>query len=241
MRSASCKHSRRKRDLTDDIGNLIQEQIRYYRARAPEYDATTTPVYDRLAPQEDRLRAALDDFRPDGRVLEVACGTGQWTERLLDHASEVVAVDAATEMIELNRRRVAGGARVRYVEADIFSWVPDRDFDVVFFANWLSHVPLQRFDAFWDLVREALAPGGRVFFIDEAKDAWRHEESLNEEIEQHPTVPIVRRSLRDRRSYRVVKIFWDPEELEERLRERAWDITVDGTGAFYWGRGRPLS
>jgi hypothetical protein len=33
---------------------------------------------------------------------------------------------------------------------------------------WLSHVPLERFGAFWSLVDECLAPGGRVFFVDDA-------------------------------------------------------------------------
>src|SRR6266511_3494592 len=29
----------------------------------------------------------------------------------------------------------------RFIRADIFEWVPDRRYDVVFFGFWLSHVP----------------------------------------------------------------------------------------------------
>jgi hypothetical protein len=29
------------------------------------------------------------------------------------------------------------------------AWRPDRRYDVVFFGFWLSHVPLERFAAFW--------------------------------------------------------------------------------------------
>ena len=58
--------------------------------------------------------------------------------------------------------------RVRFVEADLFAWRPDRRYDAVFFGFWLSHVPLERFDGFWALVADCLAPGGRVCFVDDA-------------------------------------------------------------------------
>jgi len=30
---------------------------------------------------------------------------------------------------------------IRYVHGDIFAWVPDRTYDVVFLGFWLSNVP----------------------------------------------------------------------------------------------------
>src|SRR5439155_24913428 len=134
----------------------------YYRARAAEYDATV--------PVDDGSRAALLDaleaFAPRGRVLELACGTGRWTAELARPASQVTAVDAAPEMIALNRARVAG-SNVQYVEADLFGWSPLERYDVVFFSAWLSHVPPQRFAEFWALAAGCLNERGRVFFIDE--------------------------------------------------------------------------
>jgi hypothetical protein len=53
---------------------------------------------------------------------------------------------------------------VRFVEADLFTWEPDRRYDVVFMGFWLSHVPAERFESFWALVAAALAPRGRMFF-----------------------------------------------------------------------------
>jgi SAM-dependent methyltransferase len=47
--------------------------------------------------------------------------------------------------------------------------VPTREFDVCFFGFWHSHVPAQRFEAFWQLVGRALRPGGRVFLVDNAR------------------------------------------------------------------------
>jgi SAM-dependent methyltransferase len=213
---------------------LIQEQIEYYRERAPEYDETSSPPGDPLALFWQRIEAALAGFAPTGRVLEIASGTGGWTRHLLEQASTITAVDSSSEMHDLSRRKLNNDPRVHYIEADVFTWKPDEQYDVVCFSNWLSHVPPGRFTTFWALVRNALAPGGRVFFTDEGKDAWRNEDFLID-----PLVPIVRRPLLDGRTFRAVKVFWDPDELEERLRDLGWDIKIHESGPFLWGEGRP--
>lgn len=94
---------------------LLDEQIAYYRAIASEYEDHALP-----SPGELELTAALEAFGPTGQVLELACGPGAWTERLLRHAESVIAVDAAPEMLARARARV-GAERVRFIEADLFS------------------------------------------------------------------------------------------------------------------------
>src|SRR5438477_8578414 len=123
--------------MADDLQEKLDEQLRYYRARAPEYDAWALREggFDR-GPRERakwfadiaKLERALDRFHPSGHVLELACGTGQWTERLTRYADRLTAVDAAEEVLDLNRRRVGDG--VRYIHADMFSWRPTETYDV---------------------------------------------------------------------------------------------------------------
>lgn len=127
----------------DDL-DVIHEQIEYYRRRAAEYDMMVLPLYDALASFIDELAAALDRFRPVGDVLEIASGTGGWTLALLRHASSVTAIDSSQEMHDQAQHKIGEGQRVRFLQADIFSWRADRQYDVVFFANWLSHVPSSR-------------------------------------------------------------------------------------------------
>lgn len=134
---------------------VLSEQITYYRARAPEYDRTSTPPNDQLRSFGERLDAALDAFAPRGDVLEIASGTGIWTEKLLRHASSVHALDAAPEMHAIARARVGDDVRVSFIPADVFDWEPERRYDVVFFANWLSHVPHARFADLWEVVARA--------------------------------------------------------------------------------------
>ena len=102
------------------------------------------------------------------------------------------------EMLALARRQVPAG-RVRFIEADLFGWEPDRRYDAVFFGFWLSHVPLERFADFWDLVARALKPGGRVAFVD---DAFRTPDEL---IEGEESATIQRR-LNDGTAFRAVKV-----------------------------------
>lgn len=227
----------RTRMLAMDEEALLQEQIEYYDKCAGQYDEMATPPDESFVGFGHALDAALDRFAPTGRVLEIASGTGAWTVRLLDYASSVLAVDASPEMIKLARSRVGGDRRVRFVKADAFSWQPDDEFDVVFFASWISHVPPARFDAFWGTVDASLRRGGRVFFVDELRDAWRYEHLREEFLQGHP-VPIVRRSLRGGQSFRVVKVYWAEEELESRLRALGWRIGVHAVGPFFWAQGQ---
>jgi SAM-dependent methyltransferase len=220
-------------------GELVNEQIEYYRARAHEYDLTSSPPGDPFASYGQELEMALDRFRPTGRVLEIASGTGAWTLHLLRYASSITALDSSMEMHELSRRRTGGDPRVRYVSADVFSWEPDGTYDVVFFANWLSHVPIGRLDRFWETVRGSLAPGGRVFLADELEDAWRCEDLFREDFVDDPSVSVVHRTLLDGRTFRVVKVFWNPDELRSRLVRDGWDVKIHPAGPFFSAEAVP--
>jgi demethylmenaquinone methyltransferase/2-methoxy-6-polyprenyl-1,4-benzoquinol methylase len=203
---------------------LLSEQISYYRAIAPEYEAYSLEGWG-----GEEAAAALDAFAPKGDVLELACGPGMWTEMLLRHAASVTAVDAAPEMLARAKARV--GDRVRFVEADLFSWRPERRYDVVFFGFWLSHVPPERFEEFWLLVDACLLPAGRVFFVD---DGFRTAEEL---IEGEASSTIERR-LNDGRAYRIVKVPHQATHLERQLAALGWRFTIkQPEGPFFWGHG----
>jgi demethylmenaquinone methyltransferase/2-methoxy-6-polyprenyl-1,4-benzoquinol methylase len=207
-----------------ELDGLLAEQIAYYRTRADEYDATY-PLDTRAdAEARAQLLAAMEEFAPYGRVLELACGTGQWTVELARHASMVTAVDAAPEALAICRRRVDGAA-VHLVEADLFTWRPRERYDFVFFSAWLSHVPPQRFDDFWALVADCLAPGGRVFVIDELPAVAAVE---------HPApgqpAPAVRREVATGQAFRAVKVLYAPDELRARLGVLGWDADVRTVG-----------
>jgi SAM-dependent methyltransferase len=204
---------------------LLDEQVSYYRALAGDYLNQSLDL-----PGGDELTEALEAFRPTGSVLELACGLGVWTRQLLRHATDVTAVDASPEMLAIAAAQV-GGERVRFVQADLFTWTPDRRYDVVFFGFWLSHVPFEHFESFWSMVTDCLREDGRVFFAD---DAYR----TADELVEGPSSSTICRRLDDGTFYRIVKVPHQPPDLEQRLRRLGWNIKVTSTaGPFYWGAG----
>ncbi|MDP9343756.1 MAG: class I SAM-dependent methyltransferase [Actinomycetota bacterium] len=214
-----------------DSPDWLAEQVDYYRRRAGEYDATVRPPGDPLAEQDRVLRGALREFEPRGRVLELARGTGLYTRELVPFADSITALDASPEMLDAARRRVRSPT-VRFLHADVFSWEPDGRYDVVFFSFWLSHVPPRHFERFWDRVAAFLAPGGRVFFMDEGRHTHWQEEFVDE------AAGVVRRQLLDGSEHHAIKVLWDAAELQRRLGELGWNVSVTRADAFYWGHGR---
>jgi SAM-dependent methyltransferase len=207
---------------------IIREQIAYYRARAGEYDEwwARTGRFDRgpelnaawfadIAEVEAALVACMDRELPR-TALEFACGTGLFTRFIAPRVARLTAVDASSEVLALNRDRlgVLADAKVAYVEADLFAWIPPARYDLVFMSFWLSHVPDARFDAFWEKVRRALAPGGMAYLID---SAYEPTSSATNHAVPDRTSGVVSRKLNDGRGFRVVKVFHEPDALAQRL------------------------
>lgn len=215
--------------VTDDV---LAEQVAYYRRRAGEYDVT---AYEDVAATRELIARLVADMRPAGNVLEIACGTGLWTEALAGWADTLTAVDAAPEMVAVARERVPP-AKISFEIADVFSWDPGIRFDVIFFSAWLSHVPASRFEEFWRLLRGLLADGGRVLFIDE------HVDERGKEVYAPKQDEVVERRLTDGTTFRVIKNFVEPADLELRLRRIGWDCAIRRVDRrLIYGEARPLS
>ena len=220
---------------------LLADQIAYYRNRAAEYDewwfrrgrfdrgpALNAQWFADVATVEAAVSDHLERTRPR-TALELACGTGLFTRLLAPKVGSLLALDASSEVIELNRTRVKGD-NVRYELADLFQWTPSERFDLVFMSFWLSHVPRARFTAFWSMIRNALTPGGTAYIVDSAHDATSH-------ARDHPiperTAEIVTRRLNDGREYRIVKIFYAPDELRQRLQDEGFVARIFSTSRYF--------
>ena len=214
---------------------LLAEQVAYYRARAQEFDEdmwqadTDDPALRRAFLAAQNWVAALP---LGGQALELGCGTGAWTARLAACAVQVLAVDAAPEMLAQARHKLHGAANVTFELADIFSWEPPRRFDTVFFAFLLSHVPRDLSASFWHLVSRCLAPDGTVAFVDAAPWFAEEEHWLAEDVAQ--------RRLRDGSPHRIVKRFPSPHDLTVQLALHGLDARVEiVAGRFLVGRAQP--
>ena len=193
---------------------ILDEQINYYRARAQEYDESIADAAELLKPAR-RLLLELGRF---DAILELACGTGMWTEVLLGMGQTVTAVDAAPEMLDRARQKL-GVERIQYQQADLFHWEPEQKYDLVFFANWLSHVPPDALDGFLEMVRRAVKPGGQIAILDQGAPSDSDRAIARDEI-------YAQRPLEDGRQFMIVKVFYDLDTLRNRLERLGFEISI---------------
>ncbi len=218
---------------------VLDTQLAYYRARAPEYDEWfhRHGRYDRGEDLTAAWHAELAVVRSwllaadlaGHEVLELAPGTGLWTRELLGAGATVTAVDAAPEMLEALRRRCEG-PRLTTVRADLFSWVPPRRFDAVVACFFMSHVPDERFASFLELVASAAVDHGRVFLLDGVREetSTARDHVLGDERSQ-----IMQRRLDDGRTFEIVKVFRGDAELATACVRAGLDVEVRRTATYF--------
>ncbi len=201
----------------------------YYAARAREYER----IYDKpeRQPELARLRAELPPRFRGRRVLEIACGTGYWTQFIAATAADVLATDANAEVIEIAARKPLPAGRVRFRLADAYE--PPRETpprDAALAAFWWSHVAIADRPRFLAGLAACLAPGAVVVMldnrfvpgsstpiaeIDAAGDTWQH------------------RVLGDGTRHRVLKNFPGADQLAHDLATIGERVEVR-TLEYYW-------
>jgi SAM-dependent methyltransferase len=209
-------------DANDDT--RIGDQIEFYRGLARLLP--TVVDHGGEVGRADLIRAYCP---PSTRCLELASGTGRWTEPLLDVCERITAVDASPAMHAINRA-TNGDARVDYVEANLFEYRPDGRYDLIFAGFWLSHIPTARFGSFWSTLAEALNPGGRVVMFDDGIRGSDGAASFADDL----TGADENRRLPDGREFTIVKNAYAPSELEALLADLGWKAeVVPLTAAMY--------
>lgn len=218
-----------------DLGATLREQREYYRARAAEYDDAylRTGNYDRGAHvnaswQGDmaRVTSEFDKVPLVGDVLELAAGTGFWTERLVKRARSLTVIDSSAEMLAANRERLGPkAARVTYDVADLFAWRPPRTWDVCMLGFWLCHVPDDRLAAFLETLASSLRRGGLACFVDKT-------------IAVDPPTERVDRTLNDGRCFSIIDHPRPPERLIDAFAAAGLTIEIETIGSrFCVGHG----
>lgn len=203
--------------------------VEYYARRAAEYEE----IYRKPERQPDlmRLAQALASAFPGMDVLEVACGTGYWTQHLAESAKRIVASDVNDEVLEIARRKEYGRCCVSFLKADAYCLdnVPS-DCAAGFHGFWWSHIPRQRLPAFLEAFHRRLPPGAPVVMID------------NMFVEGSST-PIARtdehgntyqvRKLKDGSKHEVLKTFPSSSDIRRQLDGQAEEIEVTQM-KYYW-------
>ncbi|WP_029147048.1 bifunctional 2-polyprenyl-6-hydroxyphenol methylase/3-demethylubiquinol 3-O-methyltransferase UbiG [Methylophilus sp. 5] len=180
----------------------------YYSARATEYDR----VYLKPERQSDlrEIERWLPTVFKGSSMIEIACGTGYWTQFLEPVVCELVAIDTSPETLAIASTRISA-SHVQFMIGDAYRpAVSPGHFSAAFAGFWLSHVPRENLGLFLNTLHQALLPGARVVFLDN-----RYVEGSSTPISEQDawgnTYQI--RRLEDGTAHRILKNFFTEQEL----------------------------
>jgi len=140
--------------------------VDYYRARATEYEQ----IYYRDVPRRRQEIADhvkfVEKLAAGKTVLELACGSGYWTQAAAKDAKEVIAVDIAAEMINEARNKKYNSP-VQFINSDIHD-LPFKSaaFGLIIIGFWFSHEPRQNYNKFFEIIQKPLKADGQIWLID---------------------------------------------------------------------------
>jgi SAM-dependent methyltransferase len=180
----------------------------YYAARATEYDK----VYAKPERQADlrQIEQWLPTVLAGHSVLEIACGTGYWTQFFAPRCTRIVAVDSALETIQIAKSRVPP-EKVELVVGDAYSLPPQpRPLSAGFAGFWWSHIPRTRVGEFLRDFHAALELGAPVVLLDN-RFVPGSSTPITEQDAEGNTYQT--RLLSDGTSHRVLKNFPSKQEL----------------------------
>jgi demethylmenaquinone methyltransferase/2-methoxy-6-polyprenyl-1,4-benzoquinol methylase len=183
------------------------ELVDYYRRRAGEYEEIY--AWPERQADLDVLRREIPARLAGCEVLEIACGTGYWTERIAATAKRIVATDVAPEPMAIARAK-SYACPVQFRDADAYA-LPESlgRCDGAFAGFWWSHVPLSRRPAFLGSLHARLKRGARVLMFDNRYvDGVQRIVATDAEGNTYQ-----QRRLRDGSETRVLKNFPSGEEL----------------------------
>ena len=218
---------------------MTEDPALYYPHRAPEYEE----AYEKPERQEDLavLKTKIPELLAGRHVLELACGTGWWTQWIAPAAASVLATDTSPEMLVQAQGKTFPPGRVAFRWLDAYNVGPIApEIDALFAGFFWSHVPRQRLAPFLTGLRRSLPPKTRFVFADN-RYAPGSSIPISREDAQGNTYQ--ERTLRNGATYEIVKNFPSAEELRRELEAVGRNVEVLELQYFWvaWGETHSAS
>jgi SAM-dependent methyltransferase len=201
----------------------------YYSKRAAEYEQ----IYEKPERQHELewLRSRIPALFRGRTVLEVACGTGYWTQFIARTAAKVHACDINEAVLEIARDKPIPRQRVSFFKADAITLegVPP-GCDAAFAGFWWSHVKKSDLARFVRNLAAHVEPGALVAILDN-----RYAEGSSTAISRRDAEgnTYQMRKLANGEEYEVLKNFPTPAELADAVRPVAREAHLESL-AYYW-------
>jgi len=201
----------------------------YYSNRASEYER----VYDKPERQHELewLRQRVPEILRGRRVLEVACGTGYWTQFIAREAAHVHACDINESVLEIAREKPIAAGRVTFARGDAITLEgAPGGCDAAFAGFWWSHVKKRELAKFVGNLAAKLEPGAVVAILDN-----NYAEGSSTPISRRDAEgnAYQMRTLANGEQYEVLKNFPTAGELAEAVRPVASEARLESL-TYYW-------
>jgi SAM-dependent methyltransferase len=136
----------------------------YYAQRAAEYES----IYAKPERQSDLKVAVqiLQDIFRGKVVLEIACGTGYWTQFIARSANQINATDINESVLEIARSKEYPSNNVQFSRVDLYDIQADPCTTALFAGFIWSHIKLEQLEHFIDKLNSLVLPGGMVVIMD---------------------------------------------------------------------------
>jgi SAM-dependent methyltransferase len=200
----------------------------YYQQRAAEYES----IYHKPERQQDiaAATAILQRVLNSRQVLEIACGTGFWTEKIAEVATAVHATDINQPVIDIAKQKHYAKANVSFELADFFKYRPTQLYDSLFGGFIWSHILLQEIECFLATIHRYVVPGGTVIFIDNNYVTGSNLPITHTDAQGNTYQS---RQLRNGSMHMVIKNFPAEEYLRSKLEGVASEVSVVNLN-YYW-------
>jgi ubiquinone/menaquinone biosynthesis C-methylase UbiE len=97
-------------------------------------------------------------------ILEIGCGTGEFSRLLAGHAEAVLAIDLSPQMIRLARESSKLYPNIDFACGDVMTFpLPDNQFDCIATLTTIHHLPIE---TLLRKIKKALKPGGIFVCLD---------------------------------------------------------------------------
>ncbi|MEV6572331.1 cyclopropane-fatty-acyl-phospholipid synthase family protein [Streptomyces sp. NPDC051577] len=157
------RNIQRHYDLSNELFELfLDPTMTYSSALFTVFPARQESLEDAQHRKIDRL-LDLASVGPGTRLLEIGTGWGELALRAAARGADVVTITLSTEQCDLARSRVAAAGHTDRVSVELCDY---RDvqgqYDAIVSVEMIEAVGAEYWPAYFDTLRTALAPGGRI-------------------------------------------------------------------------------
>jgi len=200
----------------------------YYAKRAQEYET----IYLKPERQEyiKESKIILKKYFEGKTVLEIACGTGFWTETISEVSKSILAIDINNEMLEIAKNKKYN-CKIDFIQDDSYKLEKvNGNYDSLFSGFWFSHIPKSKIKIFFDIIHNKLNENAIIVFMDNM-------------YVDGSSIPITRfdtdrnsyqiRKLKDNSQYEILKNFYSVNELKDLVQDYDNKVVIKDL-KYYW-------